>query len=558
MSESSSLPEGELEELVESIEISSPPQVLQPGTLVTSPEGTSFPIISLVKSTSQVNIYEAIAGEESQNVCLYQAFSNTEAGKRLKQEALVSKGLDCPMFPCLIADFEREEITYLVRSAFNETKTLAEVLSEPHSLAEILPILTQVASALSQLHSHGWVHLFLRPTHIVLDKPIKILDLSQATPVGEKPSRPFSVPGYSPPDLNTEEPVDARIDIYAVGALLYQAVTGKKIPETGVELSMLPAIAGVRQILRHCLGSREERYPNIKALHQDLLRLQRRLQPQVNYGFATASSIGLDPSRLTNQDAYGYLTGQCIAESGTQAWAVACLADGMGGMAAGEVASETAIDKVLAKVAQSLTQEDEITAQTQVQWVKQWVQAANEAVYTAMEKRKVKGGCTLICACVVNRRLTIAHVGDSRLYLLRNGNAELLTYDHSLPMALVMQGEISLEEVRNHPDRSKVLRSLGDRQPMPDYYIDGLEKMTKKTVMELQSDDILLLCSDGLWEQVLEEEMCQVLSQALDLNAAATELLRIALERDTDALDNTTIVLLRLQETLVPITGKAE
>jgi protein phosphatase len=120
-------------------------------------------------------------------------------------------------------------------------------------------------------------------------------------------------------------------------------------------------------------------------------------------------------------------------------------------------------------------------------------------------------------------------------------------------MALALQGEISMDEVRHHPDRSKVTRSLGDRQPLPDYFVDTLEQTVGgesvlRQTMELQAGDVLLLCSDGLWEPVLEEEMLNaVRHHAPDLNAAADTLLKIALQRG--APDNATVVLLRVDET---------
>ena len=113
----------------------------------------------------------------------------------------------------------------------------------------------------------------------------------------------------------------------------------------------------------------------------------------------------------------------------------------------------------------------------------------------------------MVCACLVGNRLAIAHVGDCRLYLIRAGEARLLTRDHSLAMALVMQGEMELADLRKRPERSQVTRSLGERRPMPDYLVDTLEQVTGKPTMELEVGDTLLLCSDGVWEPLTEEEL---------------------------------------------------
>lgn len=171
--------------------------------------------------------------------------------------------------------------------------------------------------------------------------------------------------------------------------------------------------------------------------------------------------------------------------------------------------------------------------------------AANNKVCAALEARRARGGTTLLCASVVNRRLAIAHVGDCRLYLLREGQARLLTRDHSLTMARALQGELTMAEVRHHPDRSLITRSLGDRQPLPEYFVDTLEQLTGTVTIDVKAGDVLLLGSDGLWEPVLEEEMLDaVRHHAADLHAAANSLLTIALQRG--APDNATVVLLRV------------
>ena len=148
-----------------------------------------------------------------------------------------------------------------------------------------------------------------------------------------------------------------------------------------------------------------------------------------------------------------------------------------------------------------------LSPEAQVSAVKKWAHEANEGVISALEKRKAKGGSTMVCACLVGNRLAISHVGDCRLYLIRAGEIQLLTRDHSLAMALALQGEIRLDEIRTHPERSRVTRSLGERRPMPDYLVDTLEQVTGKLTMELEAGDTLLLCSDGVWEPLSDEEL---------------------------------------------------
>ena len=112
-------------------------------------------------------------------------------------------------------------------------------------------------------------------------------------------------------------------------------------------------------------------------------------------------------------------------------------------------------------------------------------------------------------------------------------------------MALVMQGEIDIDCVRKHPERSAVTRSLGERRPMPDYIIDTLEPVTGNPTMELERGDTLLLCSDGVWEPLIEEELVALSSaHGTDLNAAAEGIVGATLTRGGG--DNATAVLVRL------------
>jgi protein phosphatase len=176
------------------------------------------------------------------------------------------------------------------------------------------------------------------------------------------------------------------------------------------------------------------------------------------------------------------------------------------------------------------------------------MQKANDDVCAAMEARRVRGGCTMVIAFLINKRLAIAHVGDCRLYLIRGDDVKQLTQDHSLAVALAVQGQITMDQVRDHPDRNMVTRSLGDRHPLPDYFIDTLEQTQGKTTMELAVGDVLLFCSDGLWEPVFENEMLdEVRSHSPDLHAAANAMVSIALERG--APDNSTVLLVRIDET---------
>jgi len=217
----------------------------------------------------------------------------------------------------------------------------------------------------------------------------------------------------------------------------------------------------------------------------------------------------------------------------------------MGGMEAGEAASAAVVRSFEAKSQVEFFTRLLLSPEAHVSEVKKWAHEANECVMSALEKRKAKGGSTMVCACLVGNRLAISHVGDCRLYLIRAGEVRLLTRDHSLAMALAMQGEIQLDDVRKHPQRSRVTRSLGERRPMADYLVDTLEQVTGKPTMELEAGDTLLLCSDGVWEPLSDQELISyVASHQSDLNAAAEAIVEATLARGGG--DNATAVLVRL------------
>jgi len=576
----------DLEEWVEPLET----VVVEPlavGSVLRCNESTAVQIVELLDTSSQANIYSVALSEESDDAppAEPEALVEVEAeppseeatvqepspigatlrlreadgigAQRLEREAAARAAVNTRMVPGPIAFFEHEGKNYLLDETPATAPTLASLIASGAPLTDVLHILVQAAAALAHLHAAGWTHLGVRPEAVVIGKPVQLADFSFVTKLGERPLSSISHAGYSAPELILNAPVDARADIYALGALLYRAVDGAPIPESGVDLSTWsPAqpVAGVPQILRRCLGAPETRYAAVEELHRELVRLKNRLKPDVRYSIASASSIGLEPTRSTNQDAFGSLSGTVQTDTGAAAWAMCCVADGMGGMAAGEVASEVAVQAMLAEASVSIVGQPiaVVPAAEQAQWIKQWTMKANEKVCAALDSRGARGGCTLVGVLMWERRLTISHAGDCRIYQIRGSEFQNLTRDHSYVMGLVLQGEVKVEDIRTHPDRNKVTRSLGDRHPLPEYFVDSLEVVTGQPALELEVGDVLLLCSDGLWEPVTEAEMIGALAaHGPDLHGAAQHMLGVALREG--APDNATVVLLRVDE--VPVAS---
>ncbi|MGH8776958.1 MAG: Stp1/IreP family PP2C-type Ser/Thr phosphatase [Jiangellaceae bacterium] len=208
------------------------------------------------------------------------------------------------------------------------------------------------------------------------------------------------------------------------------------------------------------------------------------------------------------------------------------LADGMGGHAAGEVASAATIEE-LVQIENAGTDGDPLEAMATA------VQAANERIrrIVARDPKRHGMGTTLTALLWTGQSLALAHIGDSRGYLLRGGELRQITRDHTFVQSLVDEGRITRDEARVHPARSMILRALqGDTDSEPDLEL-----------IEVQGGDRILICSDGLSDVVRDETMRDAMVEHADLTAAADALVQLALKGG--APDNVTCLLADVIET---------
>jgi PPM family protein phosphatase len=197
------------------------------------------------------------------------------------------------------------------------------------------------------------------------------------------------------------------------------------------------------------------------------------------------------------------------------------VADGMGGHAAGDVASQTAIAAFAAAFAETRS-------------VVLSVRSANRAVIERGLSEVGAGGMgtTLTAMHVTGNSALVAHVGDSRLYLLRNGELSQLTRDHTVAEEMVERGSLTRIEVMQHPANSMLTRSLGSR---PDVQVDELHA-------QLEIGDVLMLCSDGLTSMVTDDDISEILQLEKSLADRAGALIEAANVRG--GLDNITVLLI--------------
>jgi serine/threonine protein phosphatase PrpC len=221
------------------------------------------------------------------------------------------------------------------------------------------------------------------------------------------------------------------------------------------------------------------------------------------------------------------------------------LSDGMGGEAHGEVASAMAVDVInkyceAEKEDSGATVLDEAPAniKSQTRRLKHAVAQANFQIFQSAQKNPEQRGmgATITALWLKDTLLSIAHVGDSRAYLLRNGNLQQLTNDHSLVAEQVRRGLITPQQAEESEMQSVLLRALGAH---PDVEIDVDE-------VEIIPRDVLLLCSDGLTRMVTEPEIAGALQAEMVPSAAAERL--IALANENGGIDNVTVIVVRFED----------
>jgi protein phosphatase len=269
-------------------------------------------------------------------------------------------------------------------------------------------------------------------------------------------------------------------------------------------------------------------------------------------GFRAAAGVDRGRVHEVNQDSTLILSRSAAADEAAGLYVVA---DGMGGHQAGDVASELAVKTMERELGWLLRPPGEAdTAPTQPtakadlsndpglrleRWVVRAIERANQVIYEYARNNPLKAGnlgTTLTCALLQERRAVIANVGDSRSYLLRNGVLRQLTEDHSYVARLVREGQIRPEEVYTHPRRNVITRSLGHRW----------EIEVDSWLLELEAGDRFLLCSDGVWEMIQDEETLVALLRDNDDPEETVEAL-ITAANERGGQDNIGVVVIQVE-----------
>ncbi|NEO40377.1 MAG: serine/threonine-protein phosphatase [Moorea sp. SIOASIH] len=409
--------------------------------------------------------------------------------------------------------------------------TLESWLQEEHSLQESLSLIIPICQCFYYLYQHQWCLVDVIPKLIEIGKPIKFFDLTSAYPIDQKLD--YGLLGnYCALELSSGNPFQESMSTYTVAALLYQAIHQQLFPQDQTLDIQIKPIPQIYQLLKICLSSVPEERFSLSQLLSLLIETRKSFQKtQVQWQVASKSTVGLSTSRLHNEDSYGVRQQQL---SNGDTMILAAVADGMGGMSEGDLASQLAIKTVLEQPIPSKFK----TVTQQTDWLVSLFQNANQSVTNAVRN----GGTTLSVILGIINNLLVAHVGDSRIYLIRKEQICQLTEDHSLVAMLLASGEITYQESLDHPDSNILTKALGSQPRLSDGYVQDLSRFSQDLSLALEDRDILVLCSDGVWNLVSDTELAETLKKTQPLQAAVDEIIQKVI--DNGASDNATILAL--------------
>jgi serine/threonine protein phosphatase PrpC len=377
----------------------------------------------------------------------------------------------------------------------------------------------QAGRALVYLHSHNFVHTEVSGASLESliaterGKHIKLADLSTCTPMSSDERVLWKQIGN---------------DLAFLACLLFYLATGQELARAGIENAPATLQPFIERALRR-------QYATVQEMLADLMLQPAMPTPgPLKYSCGQATHPGLKRSR--NEDVVVSLT----LEDGQPPAGFYLVADGMGGHEAGDLASNIVKQAVTDQLARIRTSPELLRAHlgaegTLSELLTQTIPQANRTLFQYAQKQGSSMGATVTAALVVGDLATVANVGDSRTYLLREGRLEQLTQDHSLVARLVDVGMIAPHEARTHPQRNQIYRCLGHR---PDIEVDIFTR-------QLQGGDILLLCSDGLWGMVEDAEICRILKEVDTPQQACDALVEAA--NNAGGEDNIGVIVVKLE-----------
>jgi protein phosphatase len=472
-----------------------------------------------VEPQGRENRYRAIRQGAAQDWVLVRERASEEA-EPLRALAERTAGLTHPAVLVPERLIEQDGRVYLVSPDIAGIKLSARIgrTSEREAVAWGV----QLCQAVGFLHRRGLLCLELPPEGLLLDKDgrVRLTQLDSLCEKGAVHEHAVVTDGYAAPEVYKPGEVSEPADVFAVGALLYTVLVGKRLPVEGwVVQPDAPVFypekvlsPGLERVLRKALAPEaKERYPTLEALKAVLLALTH-----TSSRIRSAWLTDVGQVRSHNEDAVLVKEHGQGTVTGSEFSGLYVVSDGMGGAEAGEVASVITIQTVARSVEQAWAAG---SARDDTAWencLRTAVESANAAILAyAREHPESTGlGATVVAATMQSQHLTLAWVGDSRIYLWERGQLQQLSRDHSLVARLVEIGQLSAAEARTHEYRNVLLRSLGSKDEVA---VDTLSLPFRRGAR-------LLLCSDGLTNHVDDSALADILSRHREPGEAALEL----------------------------------
>ncbi|HEX9795752.1 MAG TPA: PP2C family serine/threonine-protein phosphatase [Anaerolineales bacterium] len=278
------------------------------------------------------------------------------------------------------------------------------------------------------------------------------------------------------------------------------------------------------------LGPQDQRSADTAPLDPDRTEIIQVEDFRRHVLFGSAQSVGIE--RDHNEDALFVLLLNASGFDAIPDFGLFVVADGMGGHRSGERASAISVQTVARRITQeTLLRFFDESGRGDIPALHELLREALEEANRSVVEMVPGGGTTLTAAVLLGEQLTIGHVGDSRAYLVKDGTTEVITRDHSLVERLRELGQLTPDEAATHPQRNVLYRAIGQG--------DNLE--VDVFTQPIPRGGYVLLCSDGLWGEVPDEEILRIISQSTDLQQACEELVRAA--NAAGGPDNITAVL---------------
>jgi len=262
--------------------------------------------------------------------------------------------------------------------------------------------------------------------------------------------------------------------------------------------------------------------------------LESALKPGRHVVFGLSTDIGM--VRSNNQDSVFTLITSLSSVESQPDFGLFIVADGMGGHHDGERASAIAVRTIAQYVIQKfyLAILDNVSADSDRPIISEVLSEAVQKANDAVSAEIPEGGTTVTAAALLGDLLYIAHVGDSRAYVISEGEIHQVTRDHSLVQRLIELDQLTPEEAAAHPQRNVLYRAIGQSEHLE------VDAMTHR----MPAGARLLLCSDGLWNQVSESNLLQLVQTARSPQDACDHLITVA--NDRGGPDNITVVLVQI------------